>query len=147
MVKKKFFKVIVATLCILALIMPHTSVVLAALTNKIPNDVNTVTLIDSVYHKNGYWYAVLKGGTDATKTNILKISNSDDTENMDSFYCLDATKQFPTGWDGNDSNGISYKRDIEDFFASNGMTISNYNSLCWLLNNIYLYNLYYSIFI
>ena len=43
MLKSKFFKVIMAMACIVTLIMPHTSIVLAAaLTNENPNDVNTV---------------------------------------------------------------------------------------------------------
>ena len=54
MIKEKFFKVLTATTCIATLIMPHTSVVLAeALTNKTPNDINTVKLISSEYHEGG----------------------------------------------------------------------------------------------
>lgn len=135
MIREKILKVVTAATCIATLIMPHTSVVLAAaLTNQIPNDVNTVKLSAIDYRENGFKYTF--GG----KTNILKVYNENDKENnvavySDAFYCLNGEDSFPT------LNGaIEYERKINDFFAEKPLALSdeNYNSLCWLLDNIYL---------
>lgn len=147
MLKEKILKVLTATACITTLIMPHTSVVLAAaLTNENPNETNTVTLMDSPYHEQGYMYAV-KSGDKSTK--ILKIFNvadkgaNNEIQYSDAFYCLDARKSFPSGM--SEENGISYSRSIADFFdidldqtTLSNLNIEDYNSLCWLLNNLYL---------
>lgn len=160
MLKEKILKVVTASACIASLILPHTSVVLAAaLTNEEPNDINKVKLISSEYHEGGaesseslpddddlheydtkqYKYTFGgKGGTD-----ILKVVREDDKnsagafEFSDAFYCLNGEKSFPT------INGaIEYNRTIPDFFAVDkttlGLTDENYNSLCWLMNNMYL---------
>ena len=54
MLKEKFLKVVTASACIASLILPHTSIVLAAaLTNEKNNEVNTIKLISSAYHEGG----------------------------------------------------------------------------------------------
>ncbi len=161
MFKEKILKVLTATACIATLIMPHTSIVLAeALTNKIPNDKNTVKLISSEYHEGGeesseslsdeatdkydaqqYEYAF---GGKVSGTPILKIVREDDKNPSndaflfsDAFYCLNGEKSFPTI-----HGAIEYTRTIADFFEENASALNlsneNYNSLCWLLDNMYL---------
>lgn len=158
MMKKKILKVITAVACVASLILPHTSIVLAAaLTNKEPNDTNTVNLVSSQFHEGGpesseslpddddlyeydeRQYKYTFGGNGGT--DILKVVREDDKssagafEFSDAFYCLNGEKSFPT------INGaITYNRTIPDFFAEKltGLTDENYNSLCWLLNNMYL---------
>ena len=159
MLKERILKVVTAGACIATLILPHTSVVLAAaLTNEKNNNVNTVKLISSAYHEGGresseslsdegnrkydsQQYKYTFGGS--TGTDILKIVREDDKtaagifEFSDAFYCLNGEKSFPT------INGaIEYNRTIADFFAENpstlGLSSENYNSLCWLLDNMYL---------
>ncbi len=159
MLKEKILKVVTASACIATLILPHTSVVLAAaLTNEKDNNVNTVKLISSEFHEGGpessaslsdagnrkydrQQYKYTFGGS--TGTDILKIVREDDKnsagifEFSDAFYCLNGEKSFPS------INGaIEYNRTIPDFFAENpstlGLSNENYNSLCWLLDNMYL---------
>ncbi len=159
MLKSKFLKITTAMACIATLILPHTSVVFAAaLTNENPNDVNKVKLISSEYHEGGqessqslseegknnydknqyeYWF----GAEGATP--ILKIVREDDKnsdgayEFSDAFYCLDGNNSFPSI-----EGSIEYTRTIPDFFDENPSTLglddSNYNALCWLLDNMYL---------
>lgn len=160
MIKEKILKIATAATCIATLIMPHTSVVLAAaLTNKTPNETNTVRLISSEYHEGGeessqslpnelldnydmHSYKYTFGGAN-TGTHILKVLREDDKTPSgtfafsDAFYCLNGNKSFPT------INGaIEYNRTIADFFEENPSTLNlsqeNYNSLCWLLDNLYL---------
>ncbi len=157
MLKEKILKVVTASACIATLILPHTSVVLAAaLTNEKNNNVNTVKLTSSEFHEGGLEssgslsdnanrkydreaYKYTFGG----KTDILKIVREDDKssagifEFSDAFYCLNGEKSFPTI-----KGAIEYNRTIADFFAENpstlGLSNDNYNSLCWLLDNMYL---------
>ena len=145
MLKNKFIKIVTALACIVTLILPHTSVVLAAaLTNEDPNEVNEVTLKDIRYHENGTAIAAVDTAADAT-TYVLKIYDKNDEGNEDgyqnAFYCLDVTKSFPSGLNGTDTSGITYTRTTPDFFSSNTtvLTDAKYYSLSWLLKNMYLY--------
>jgi len=144
MLKKKFFKFVTTLACIVALIFPHTSVVLAvALTNEVPNDVNEVELKSIEYHQNGCKY--IFGGDRGTP--VLKILKLDNGEYVyeDAFYCLDGNAYFP-GIDehGNVIDSITYKRTIANLFQANPTTLNlsdkNYNALCWLLSKLYLKN-------
>ena len=54
MIKRKFLKVLIATICIATLLLPHASVVLAeALTNEKNNKVNKVNLMSLKFHEGG----------------------------------------------------------------------------------------------
>ena len=158
MLKEKFLKVVTASACIASLILPHTSIVLAAaLTNEKNNEVNTIKLISSAYHEGGdessqslseegrgkydkQQYIYTFGGKQGTE--ILKVLREDDRDSSgllfsDAFYCLDGNNSFPSY-----NGAIEYNRTIADFFAENpstlGLSSANYNSLCWLLDNMYL---------
>ncbi len=161
MMKEKILKVVTAATCIATLVIPHASTVLAAaLTNKTPNEVNTVSLISTEYHEGGeestgslsveainqydtHQYEYSFGGK-VSGTPILKIVRDDDRDPAmgnylfsDAFYCLNGEKSFPTI-----EGAIEYTRSIADFFEENASTLNlsdeNYNSLCWLFDNMYL---------
>ena len=77
MIKKKFLKIITAVACIMALIMPHTSVVLAAaITNDYPNEVDTVTLASSEYHEK------VGRGKDHLRKNLENLAMFNDRINI-----------------------------------------------------------------
>ncbi len=165
MVKKKFLKVVTAIACIATLMMPHTSVVLAAaLTNEKDSTVNKTNLVSLEFHEGGpesteslaeevedkydkKQYEYIFGGDGGTP--ILKVVRSDDKDGgtggylySDAFYCLDGNNSFPTIDASGTIDSIEYTRTIPDFFAEKPATFSmsdeNYNSLCWLLDNMYL---------
>lgn len=153
MIKEKILKIVTAATCIATLIMPHASVVLAStLTNSsdVSGRVDTVELKAIPYHESGYAYKAKQAGKESG-TEILKIlqqeGNSFDYSNE--FYCIDVNNSFPML----DGYSYDYKRAIEDFFAGNPSnqfpanegehtyfhpTDEQYNSLCWLLKNMYL---------
>lgn len=153
MIKEKILKIVTAGACIATLIMPHTSVVLASvLTNSsdVSGRVDTVELKAIPYHESGYAYQAKQAGKDLG-TEILKILQKDgiNYDYANEFYCIDVNNSFPML----DGYSYNYKRAIEDFFAGNPSnqfpanegnhtyfhpTDEEYNSLCWLLKNMYL---------
>ena len=164
MIKRKFLKVLIATICIATLLLPHASVVLAeALTNEKDNKVNKVNLMSLKFHEGGpesseslseegedkydrKQYQYIFGGDG--KTDILKIVREDDKNAAgsylysDAFYCLDGNNSFPTINAEGVIGSIEYTRTVEDFFAGKPTTFNmsdeHYNALCWLLDNLYL---------
>lgn len=147
-------------ICVVALIFPHTSIVLAAaLTNETPNNINSVNLTSVKYREGGeessdslsdegeekydrksYEYIFSKDGKSTTIQKIIREDDKNEDDEYlfsDAFYCLDGTKSFPT------INGfIKYNRTVEDFLKDNpttlGLNANDYNSLCWLINSMYL---------
>lgn len=164
MIKRKFLKVLIATICIATLLLPHASVVLAeTLTNEKDNKVNKVNLMSLKFHEGGpesseslseegedkydrKQYQYIFGGDG--KTDILKIVREDDKNAAgsylysDAFYCLDGNNSFPTINAEGVIGSIEYTRTVEDFFAGKPTTFNmsdeHYNALCWLLDNLYL---------
>ena len=153
MIKEKILKIATAATCIATLIMPHTSVVLASvLTNStnISERTDTVELRAIPYHEGGYAYKAKQSGKESG-TEILKILQQEESDHdySNEFYCIDVNNSFPEL----DNQIHTYKRAIEDFFAGNPSdqfptnegdktyfhpTDEQYNSLCWLLKNMYL---------
>ena len=162
MLKNRFLKLVTALTCIVTLVLPHTNVVLAAaLTNDEDAKENEVKLVSSDFHEGGKESSESIGETEEDydensykytfggQTDILKIVREDDKIEdeidktitkyafSDAFYCLDGNDSFPKS-----KGAITYKRTIKNMFAENPKTLNltddNYNSLCWLLNNMYL---------
>ena len=145
MLEKKFLKFVTTLACIVTLIMPHASVVLAtAISNDSTDTANylmTAQMQSAEFHENGYSYTF--GGDGGTP--ILKISHQNDQADSyeDVIYCLDGNNYFP-GLDehGQQIDSITYKRTIPDLFASNptalNLSTENYNSLNWLISMLYL---------
>ena len=154
MTGKRIGKVLLAWLCIITLLMPMASNVLAVtkLTNsdsqasletiplreggKESTNIGSTQLHGEQYDENKYEYSI-------NDVNVLKIVQSDDTDYLDTFYCLNAEKSFSIT-----SSGYQYTKvadDLTDYNDENvkewadsiGLTQEKFNSLMYLLNNIY----------
>ena len=143
--RKKFTKIFVSMLCIIALIVPSSTEVLAALSHTRANaqieiskmhpggPESTGTLPEaykSYYDETSYAYKI-------KDVNIFKIREVGDNNFSDALYCLDATKEFPA------EGGLSYNN-VADLYDSTapavralGLSEENYKSLIWLIENIY----------
>ena len=146
MLKKKTMKIVLVLACIMTLIMPYTSVVLAA-TTKVTHQDSTVsiqaikpyeggeessgTLADEdseYYDQNIYEYEVADPTYDdeSSTTNpgtfyvrrILRMDGeTPDYRNV--FYCINAEKSFP------DDGAIEYTNVIEDFSDTTQLTVKS----------------------
>ncbi len=148
MTGKRLRKVFLVWLCIITLVTPFCSEVLAAALTKD----STSAVLESVpyreggsestdvtsdeYDKSSYSYKV-------KDTNVLKIIQKDDTTYSDTFYCVNAELSLSM------TNSYNYNKVSDDFAIltdaevsswanSVGISTENYNSLIYLLNNIYL---------
>ena len=163
MFKNKLTKVVFVMLCIVTLIMPYASPVLAVKVEKTDTQVNlkSITVHEGgeasgslndeqldYYDESIYEYYV--GGTDTTHR-VWKIVTSDN-DYQNSFYCLNATKTFPAALNnGTDYLPFNRVADMSDStdpkvkalhlsaeYSNSSTWNSNYKALVWLLDNIYL---------
>ena len=123
MLKKRIGKIAFVLACIITMIMPYTSTVLAAaLTHETGKTAELQVLIfheggeesgnilndaqKEFYDKSPYGYTL---GNDPTKpgTRVYKIIEKGDTGYTNTFYCLDAEKSFP-GVTGTNLNSLEY---------------------------------------
>ena len=148
MTGKKLYKVLLVWLCIITLVMPFaTEVLAAALTSE-----STTAVLESVpyreggaestgltsdkYDENAYAYKV-------SGVNVLKITQKDDFSFSDTFYCVNAelslsiTDSYNYKKVANDFKLIS-DSEVKKWADSVGISTENYNSLIYLLENIYL---------
>lgn len=162
MLKKKFVKLILVLSCIMTLIMPYASTVLAvALTQQ---DTSAELQVLRV-HKGGEeasgtltenqqpYYDETPYGYRVGDTRVFKIITKGDVNYENAFYCLNAEKSFP-GVTGTDYKTEAYTNvaDLTDSTDANVKALhlstsnsvnsdlwnNNYKSLIWLINNIYL---------
>ena len=162
MIKKKFNKIALVLLCVITLVMPHLSTVLAAGLSQSETsallEVRTMheggeegsgTLTAEQlehYDTNPYIYEV---GT----VKIFKIVTAGDNDYENSIYCLNATRSFPgVTASGNTSleyfNEGSFKDPTNTNVKALHLGVSstedstnwtkNYNAINWLINNFYL---------
>ncbi len=162
MFKKKISKIAFILACIITLIMPYTSTVLAAtLTHedtKVDLQVlsmhkggeessNTLTeLQEQLYDKNPYGYTV---GT----TRVYKIIVKGDYDYSNNFYCLNATKSFPgvtsAGMNSLEYTNVGNLKDAtnpnvkalhlsSEYSQNENLWTTNYKALLWLADNIFL---------
>ncbi len=166
MFKNKLAKAIFVVLCIVTLLVPYASPVLAVKVNKTDTQVNLKSITaheggdeasgtlndeqEAYYDKSIYEYYV--GGTDSTHR-VWKIVTSD-TGYQNSFYCLNATKTFPAVLNGgNDYLAFDKVANMKDSTdpkvkalhmsaeSSDSATWNaNYKALLWIFENIYLKN-------
>ncbi len=133
---KRISKVLLVWLCIITLLMPFCSEVLAtALTKQ-----STTAVLETIAMRScGYSYKI--GDHD-----VLKITQSKNSLVEDVFYCVNAEKSFSIS-----SNGYHYKKVANDFtdYEDNevtkwattlGLTKQTHTALVNLLNNVYLLN-------
>ena len=162
MLKKKFLKIAFVMVCIITLIMPYTTTVLAAaltsndvtadlqiLTYRQGGDEASGTLTDTqkqIYDTTPYGYKV-------GNTRVFKIITKGDKEYSNMFYCLNAKKTFP-GQSNPGQDFLTYTNvaDFKDSTDSNVKSLhlstsnsedsakwtANYKALIWLINNMYL---------
>lgn len=152
MTRKRFGKVLLVWLCIITLLMPFTSEVLAATLTK--NDVTAVlqsipareggeesTDVDpssKKYDKNQYDYTV-------SDIHVLKVTQQNESDIFaDTFYCLDALRSLSI------QSSHNYKKAAEDLTKLDNSAVSewaesvglkndkeDFNALMYLLNNLY----------
>ena len=148
---KRIGKVLLVWLCIITLLLPFGAEVLAAvaLTSKTESaQLETInlrgggpessgTITSDEYDTKQYGYTV--GGV-----NVLKIVQEGDADFTDMLYCINALGSFPTRvTDSFTYNNMGDFTDLENssvkaWYDKVGMTEETYNSLIYLLNNIYL---------
>ena len=162
MFKKRLVKIAFVLACIISLIMPYTSTVLAA---ALTQEDTTAELQVLVVHKGGEessgtlteqqleHYDTAPYGYTIGETRVYKIIAKADYEYENMFYCLNANKSFP-GVTAEGLNTLEYTNvaDLKDSTDSNvkGLHLStsyadeaevwnaNYKSLIWLVDNMYL---------
>lgn len=148
MTGKKVCKILLVWLCIITLVLPFgTEVLAAALTSE-----STTAVLESIpYREGGAESTGLKSDDYDTASyaykvngvNVLKVVQKDDSSFADHFYCINA------GLSLSITDSYNYKKTADDFKVltdsevkawadSVGISEANYNSLIWLLENIYL---------
>jgi uncharacterized repeat protein (TIGR01451 family) len=148
MIGKKVLKILIVWLCIITLVMPFGTEVLAAvLTTE-----STSTVLESIpYREGGSESTGLVSDSYDTASyaytvegiNVLKVVQKGDSSYSDTFYCVNA------GLSLSITDSYNYKKVSDDFTVisdkevkawadSVGISTSNYNALIYLLNNIYL---------
>ena len=162
MLKKKIGKIAFVLMCIITIIMPYTSNVLAA---TLTHEDTTAELQVLINHEGGEessktltdeqkeYYDILSYGYTVGETKVYKIISKGDYEYQNMFYCLNAVKSFP-GVTAEGLNSLEYTNvaDLKDATDANvkGLHLStsyadnqekwteNYRALIWLVNNMYL---------
>lgn len=145
--KIKLGKIAFVVICIITMIMPYGTTVLATALNhsEVSTNLETLKLREggeessgtltgsyaSYYDENIYSYAI---GT----TNVLKLIVSGDTKYENAFYCLNAKKSFPGTTSLVYKNVGNLKDDTNVNVAALGLSAASYKSLIWLVNNMYL---------
>ena len=148
MTRKRLGKVLLVWLCIITMLMPFCSEVLAAaLTGN-----ETTAVFESVPYREGGAEStgVTSSRYDTSKyaykigdTNVLKITQDDDNTFADTIYCINAERSLSVM-----GSGYNYVKAADDFSkltdsevaawaSSVGISTANFNSLMWILNNLY----------
>ena len=146
MLKSKVKKLL-AALCIVTIILPYTSEVLAA---SLTHETEKALIETSRLHEGGEESSGTLSGDYASEydtnpytyrikdTIIFKLMQSGDVNFEDAMYCLNAEKSFP----GQESLEYENKGDFKDATNSSvqalGLSTEDYKALVWLVNNIYL---------
>ena len=162
MLKRKVLKIALVLACVMVLIMPYTSTVLAATLTHEDTKADLQVLVmheggeessgtlteeqRKLYDETPYGYRI--GGT-----RIFKIITKGDVDYSNTFYCLNANKSFP-GVTNQGYNSLEYTNvaDFKDSTDSNVKSLhlstaysddnakwtANYKALVWLVNNMFL---------
>lgn len=148
MTGKRISKILFVWICIITLVMPFTSEVLAAALTKdsvtaviesVPwreGGPESTGLISNKYDENSYSYKV-------SGVNVLKAIQKGDTSYSDSFYCLNAerslsiTKMYNYTKVADNFKDYS-NEEVKTWAEEVGVSEENYRALVWLLENIYL---------
>ena len=164
MFKKRISKITFVLACIIALLMPYTTPVLAA---ALKHTDTTADLQVLLMHKGGdessgtlteaqrALYDITPYEYKVGDTKIFKIITKGDTDYENVFYCLNAKKTFP-GVTATGFNSLTYTNvaDLKDSADSNVKSLhlstsynedsetwtKNYKALIWLVDNIFTVN-------
>ena len=162
MLKKRIGKIAFVLACIITMIMPYTSTVLAAALTQEDTTAELQVLImhegeeessGTLNDAQKEYYDIAPYGYTVGETKVYKIITKGDNEYQNMFYCLDAVKSFP-GVTAQGYNSLEYTKvaDLKDATDSNVKALrlstsyaenqdtwtANYRSLIWLVNNMYL---------
>ncbi len=162
MLKKKILKFIFVIACIITLMMPYTSVVLAAV---LTHETTTAELEVIRVHEGGEessgtltaeqdpYYDTTPYGYRIGDTRVFKIITKGDAQYENAFYCLNALKSFPGVSNGTyTAEAFENVADLKDSTDTNVKSLhlstsnstnseiwtANYKSLIWLVDNMYL---------
>lgn len=145
-------KVLLVWLCIITLIMPFGSEVLAAAltSNSETARLETLpmrqggpessgTIKSDKYDETPYSYEI-------AGTNVLKILQEGDANYSDTFYCINASASFPTAtlsatsflYTNRGNFADKSNSAVQSWINKVGISEENYNALMYLLNEIYL---------
>ena len=148
MTGKRFGKVLLVWLCIITLLMPFcTEVLAAALTSS-----DTSAVLETIAYREGgaestgvtsTHYDTTPYAYKVADTNVLKIIQAGDATFADTFYCVNAERSFSVT-----SSGYNYRKAADDFTKlsdsevrvwadSVGISEANFNALVYLLKNVY----------
>jgi len=145
--KKILGKFIPAFICIIVLMVPYGTPVLATLLNHTDASANIQSLVvheggeessgtltgsySAIYDENMYGYKI---GT----TNMYKLIAEEDWDYQNAIFCLNAEKAFPGTVSLQYNNVADLKDGTNPNVTALGLTAGNYKSLIWLINNMYL---------
>jgi uncharacterized repeat protein (TIGR01451 family) len=144
---KTNFKKLIAVICIMTIILPYTTDVLAVSLN---HEEESISLETSRVHEGGEESSGTLSADykDEYDTNpysyrinekiVQKIIQSGTTDFADALFCVNADKSFP----GSDALTYYNKGDFKDSSNSNvkalGLSDEDYKALLWLVDNMYL---------
>lgn len=168
MFRTKKCKIILAFACLMAILLPYATPVLAAangatykqsdlLTDTQNTEATTIKLTNDLVFPNGssyeFSYENTAQETEEHIVNRIYVVDEDNTTNAkNEIYCLNGEKIFP-GFDSDGDPLVTTYKNSGNFFdisdensevykyvkdGTNGINENNYNSICWLINNFYL---------
>ena len=138
--ERRIVKKILAMLLIMAMVLPYSAEVIAVALTQTDT---TVMLETSIAHEGSYAYQIANSASDSDtegRTTVFKIRKEGDNDFEDALYCLNAEKAFPS------EGAQEYKNigDLKDEMTTAGSSLinsigtKNYQSLVWLIDNLYL---------
>jgi len=143
---KKLRKILFVLVCIVALLVPYSVPVFAALRHT-DSTANLETLRmhqggeESSGTLTGDYALVYDEAPHAYRvgiTNVLKLIVSGDANYENELYCLNGEKSFPGTTSLVYNNVANLKDELNLNVRSLGLSAGNYKSLIWLVNNMYL---------
>ena len=159
MFRTKTCKIILACACLMAILLPYATPVLAAAKEAtykqsdlpVGTKINLVNL-PSFPHKSSYTINDADGSKHIVYNICVKKDANSSYDRTNAIYCLNGEKTFP-GFDANGNTLLTPYQNFGNFFditdnksevykyvfdATEGITEKNYNSICWIINNCYL---------
>ncbi len=162
MLKKRIIRIAFVLACIVVLLMPYTTTVLAAALTKNDTKADLQVLVvheggeeasGTLTDKQREFYDESPYGYRVGETRVFKIIVKGDTNYENMFYCLNANKSFPgvtaTGYNSLEYTNVADFKDSTDsnvkalhlstsYSDDSAKWTANYKALIWLVNNMFL---------